>query len=533
MSEPAAAFIVCSRAHECHPLQAPFPHDRVRSIGSSVRLCEHSRCVNSGTVVDAGSNASPRVNLSGFIIHGAIHSARADLTCLWHSHYTPATTMASMKVGMLPLSQEACLILPRVSPTPHPFEGVATDVEEQARLVASLGSADVLLMANHGVLCGGSSVAAAFYNSHLVSRAADHQVEMMRAVGGRLDELIVPSEQMVQATADRLAVQAAAAGGQQWGRWEWDAAIRHIRESGIDDSSGMLLAVHGHGTAPSSKPSAAAAAGGTVRVDQSRLMKLRLLALHGFPGTFLAAKGVDPLAALRAGLLARGIDAQIDAPRAPTATDSEGGVAWIAGDQSAAGRLVGFGLRSWEMLEDQSQLTPESLRPFTHADLPPVALGEEVWHGAEGFAASLEMLDLLWRQEPYDAILGFSQGALMASLLAAHLVEKRGEVQPPRGLVLCGGFRLPYPAEAKSLWPPSTPLRVPSLHIIGVQDTVVAPCRSEELMSEFDRPEVWRHELIGEPRAYGGHVVPWDSAFHDRLARFLRDKLWEGNPRDS
>ena len=98
-------------------------------------------------MVDAGSNAEPRVNLSGFVIHGAIHAARPDLTCLWHSHYAPATAVASMKAGMLPLSQEACIVLPRVSPTRHPFEGVATDLDEQARLVASLGGSQVLLMA--------------------------------------------------------------------------------------------------------------------------------------------------------------------------------------------------------------------------------------------------------------------------------------------------------------------------------------------------------------------------------------------------
>ena len=39
---------------------------------------------------------------------------------------------------MLPLSQEACIVLPRVSRTPHAFEGVATDLDEQARLVESL-----------------------------------------------------------------------------------------------------------------------------------------------------------------------------------------------------------------------------------------------------------------------------------------------------------------------------------------------------------------------------------------------------------
>ena len=42
-----------------------------------------------GALVDGGSNAAPRVNLSGFVIHGAIHQARPDLSCLWHCHCAP------------------------------------------------------------------------------------------------------------------------------------------------------------------------------------------------------------------------------------------------------------------------------------------------------------------------------------------------------------------------------------------------------------------------------------------------------------
>ena len=58
-------------------------------------------------------------------------------------------------------------------------------------------------------------------------------------------------------------------------------------------------------------------------------------------------------------------------------------------------------------------------------------------------------------------------------------------------------------------------------HVIGVRDTVVAPCRSEELVRDFADAETHTHELIGSPRAYAGHVLPWDGAFHDRVATLL------------
>ena len=182
-----------------------------------------------GTVVDAGSNAGasrqPR----------RLRHPRCDSRCATRPQMRLALALHSRDGdGEHARARHAAAITggmhraARASSTQHAFEGVATDLDEQARLVASLGSSEVLLMANHGVLCGGGSVAAAFYNAHLVSRAADHQMEMMRAVGGQLEALYVPSERIVQTTADRLALQTAAAGGQEWGRWEWQAVMRQI-----------------------------------------------------------------------------------------------------------------------------------------------------------------------------------------------------------------------------------------------------------------------------------------------------------------
>ena len=60
-----------------------------------------------------------------------------------------------------------------------------------------------------------------------------------------------------------------------------------------------------------------------------------------------------------------------------------------------------------------------------------------------------------------------------------------------------------------------------SLHVIGERDTIVAPCRSEELLAAFVGPSVHRHDLVGEPAALGGHVVPWDEPFYASVAALL------------
>ena len=113
-------------------------------------------------MVEPGSTGRP-VNLAGFVIHSAVHAARHDIGCLFHNHTDAAVAVASHRRGFLPVSQEACIIWPRVSPNVHPFEGVATDVGEQERILANLGARhSILLMANHGVLVGGATVAGPF-----------------------------------------------------------------------------------------------------------------------------------------------------------------------------------------------------------------------------------------------------------------------------------------------------------------------------------------------------------------------------------
>merc|ERR1712216_650532 len=98
-----------------------------------------------------------------------------------------------------------------------------------------------------------------------------------------------------------------------------------------------------------------------------------------------------------------------------------------------------------------------------------------------------------------------------AALLCGHLRCKRPDLPQPRFAIFCGGFAKPFPEEVAEWWPPK-PLEMPSLHSIGELDTIVASFRSEELLPCFVDPVVFKHRLVGHPRAFGGHVVPWDVA---------------------
>ena len=187
-----------------------------------------------GAVQEAGSSGRP-INLAGFVIHSAVHAARHDLRCLFHNHSDACTAVATQRRGLLPLSQEACIIWPQVSRSIHPFEGVATDASERARLLEALGPAPsaVLFLRNHGVLVGGSSVGAAFWNTFLVWRACQLQCSTMATVGGRFEELEMPPQYVVEGTGKRVQAGLDAAGA-TWGSLEFEAVLRQMRDEQPD-----------------------------------------------------------------------------------------------------------------------------------------------------------------------------------------------------------------------------------------------------------------------------------------------------------
>lgn len=252
-------------------------------------------------------------------------------------------------------------------------------------------------------------------------------------------------------------------------------------------------------------------------------MALRMLALHGYGGSFGSAENVDAMQDLAKALADHVVDVAITAPQAPNAAPH--GPAWFSGNQEPLGKVVGFSITSAIVeREGTNSTTPQ---PLTLADLPELTEGDDVWSGVEGFEASLAFLETLWESSHFDGVLGFSQGAMMAAMLCGHLRHRRPELAQPKFAVLCCGFSRPWPAAAQSWWPPRRPLATPSLHVIGTQDTIVANCRSEELLTSFEAPEVHRHDLVGHPVAFGGHVVPWSGAvsaagFFDKLAALLR-----------
>lgn len=163
-------------------------------------------------------DASPwPVNPAGFIVHSAVHAARADAHCVMHTHTTAGQVVACQRDGLLPLSFNSMFYTGRVAY--HEFEGITLEREECGRLARDLGDRNVMILRNHGVLVCGPSVGDAFTEHYMFQRACEVQIAA-QATG-------VPLVQPANTIAQRAAQQyerTARQGGQN--RLLWDAMLR-------------------------------------------------------------------------------------------------------------------------------------------------------------------------------------------------------------------------------------------------------------------------------------------------------------------
>lgn len=114
------------------------------------------------------------INRAGFVIHGAIHDARHDITCVIHTHTRAGSGVSAQAGGLLPISQHSALFIGRLAY--HEFEGIAVDEQEKIRLVADLGDKYVMMLRNHGLIAGGRNAGEAFYNISALERACEIQI---------------------------------------------------------------------------------------------------------------------------------------------------------------------------------------------------------------------------------------------------------------------------------------------------------------------------------------------------------------------
>jgi ribulose-5-phosphate 4-epimerase/fuculose-1-phosphate aldolase len=118
-------------------------------------------------------------NPAGFTIHSAIHMARDDAHAVMHLHTPSGQAVSAHADGLLPLTQTAMAV--RADIAFHDYEGIAVDLSERERLVADLGTKNLMLLRNHGTLAIGKNVAECFVRLYFLERACQAQIMALSA----------------------------------------------------------------------------------------------------------------------------------------------------------------------------------------------------------------------------------------------------------------------------------------------------------------------------------------------------------------
>jgi ribulose-5-phosphate 4-epimerase/fuculose-1-phosphate aldolase len=140
------------------------------------------------------------VNPAGFVIHSAIHAVREDAGCVMHTHTKAGVAVSAQKRGLMPISQQATVVL--ASLAYHDYEGIAVLDDEKPRLQADLGNANYLMLRNHGLLTVGRSVGEAFLYLYTFESAC--QVQIGALSGG---EVIEVGEKVLGTVRNAISVQ--------------------------------------------------------------------------------------------------------------------------------------------------------------------------------------------------------------------------------------------------------------------------------------------------------------------------------------
>lgn len=164
-------------------------------------------------------------NEAGFVIHGCVHEARPEVSCVIHTHTRAGVAVSAMKCGLLPISQHAMRVQRQC--TYHDYEGIALDLSERERMAQDLGrTSRVMILRNHGLLTLGETVREAFELMYYLDCACQIQID---AMAGGLANLIEMSPGAAATATEQFERD-----GRPSTHKDWPALLRLLERRGID-----------------------------------------------------------------------------------------------------------------------------------------------------------------------------------------------------------------------------------------------------------------------------------------------------------
>src|SRR5580700_11753695 len=114
------------------------------------------------------------LNSGGFAIPSAVHTARADIACVIHTHSVAGCAVSMQKQGLLPLHQHALQLIGEIAY--HDYAGSGRSGDELGRFLAEMGERHIMVLRNHGLFVVGRSVGEAFVLNYRMERACAMQL---------------------------------------------------------------------------------------------------------------------------------------------------------------------------------------------------------------------------------------------------------------------------------------------------------------------------------------------------------------------
>ena len=116
---------------------------------------------------------------SGVCIHAPIHQSKPDAACVLHTHMRYATWLSMVEGGrLMPINQNSMRYYGRIAYDDH-YGGLAVDPDEGRRMTEALGDHNIMILANHGVIVTGPTVAEAFYDLYYLELCCKEQFTLV------------------------------------------------------------------------------------------------------------------------------------------------------------------------------------------------------------------------------------------------------------------------------------------------------------------------------------------------------------------
>jgi len=116
---------------------------------------------------------------SAVCIHAPIHRLVPGAECVLHTHMPYCTALTQLEDMTLEMTGQPALYFQDKIAYDYTYNGFADELEEGERMAAVMGDKPILMLANHGVLVTGKTVASAYHRLYFLERACRTQMFSM------------------------------------------------------------------------------------------------------------------------------------------------------------------------------------------------------------------------------------------------------------------------------------------------------------------------------------------------------------------